>query len=72
VLDFTLLAKMIGIFWRIWMAESVCLLVKNTNEGGVKLPPTFVFMTAWVFEARLYPMLLNEYKKIKFQIYTET
>jgi hypothetical protein len=31
VLSFTSLAKMIGIFWCILMAESVRLLVKNTN-----------------------------------------
>jgi hypothetical protein len=32
---------------------------------------TFMFMTAWVFEARHCPTLLNEIKKTKLQIYTE-
>jgi hypothetical protein len=35
------------------------------------LPTTFMFMTAWVFEARHCPTLLNEIKKTKLQIYTE-
>ncbi len=30
-----------------------------------------MFMTAWVFEARLSPTLQNEIKKTKLQIYTE-
>jgi hypothetical protein len=29
------------------------------------LLPTFMFMTAWVLEARLYPTSLNEIKKTK-------
>ncbi len=29
-----------------------------------------MFMTAWVFEARLCPTLPNEIKKTKLQIYT--
>jgi hypothetical protein len=31
---------------------------------------TFMFMTAWVFEAHHGPTLLNEIKKTKLQIYT--
>jgi hypothetical protein len=34
------------------------------------LPATFMFMTAWDFEARLCPTLLNEIKKTKLQICT--
>ena len=30
-----------------------------------------MFMTAWVFEARHRPTLMNEIKKTKLQIYTE-
>ena len=33
------------------------------------LPPTVVFMTAWVLEVRHCPTLLNEIKKTKLQIY---
>jgi hypothetical protein len=35
------------------------------------MPKTFMFMTAWVFEARLCPTLPNENKKNILQIYTE-
>ena len=35
------------------------------------LLPTFMFMTAWAFEARHCPTLPNEIKKTKLQIYTE-
>ena len=34
------------------------------------LQATFMFMTAWAFEARLCPTLLNEIKKTKLQTYT--
>ena len=30
-----------------------------------------MFVTAWVFEARHCPTLLNEIKKTKLQLYTE-
>jgi hypothetical protein len=36
----------------------------------LELPTTAMFMTAWVFEARLCPTLLNEIKKTKLQIHT--
>jgi hypothetical protein len=35
-----------------------------------KLLTTFMFMTAWVSEARHCPNLLNEINKTKLQIYT--
>jgi len=38
--------------------------------GHQALLLTFVFMTAWVFEARLCPTLPNEIKKTKLQLYT--
>jgi hypothetical protein len=36
----------------------------------IALQVTFMFMTAWVFEARHCPTLPNEIKKTKLQIYT--
>jgi hypothetical protein len=36
-----------------------------------ELPTTFMFMTAWVFEARLCPTLLNEIKKTKLDSNTD-
>jgi len=35
------------------------------------LPPTFMFVTAWVFEALHCPTLLNEIKKTKLDSNTE-
>jgi len=42
----------------------------NPNLIQNKCPTTFMFMTAWVFEARHCPTLLNEIKKTKLQTYT--
>ena len=46
---------------------TIFLLLNQWNFYG---SPTFMFMTAWVFEARHCPTLLNEIKKTKLQTYT--
>jgi hypothetical protein len=41
------------------------------GEYSLKWQPTFEFMTAAAFEARLCPTWLNEIKKTKFYTYTK-
>lgn len=62
---------------------SVLVVCSNCHRNEFELPKgdlfrstralhlTFMFMSAWVFEGRLCPTLLNEIKKTKLQIYTE-
>src|SRR5690606_10589918 len=44
--------------------------LRGRLDAPRRLRTTFMFMTAWVFEARHCPTLLNEIKKTKLQIFT--